>query len=86
MAEASREVVRPSVQVLPLTTEKTAAVLASLKRGGYRTPGNYLSRAKDERVRHKYPWSDDLGAEGRSGCRSVMRGQAPFEAVSTFPH
>ena len=38
-----------SVDPFPLTVLKVCAVWAMLKAGGYRSPANYLSRAKEER-------------------------------------
>ena len=47
------------------------------KRGGYRSWGNYLSRAKSQHVREGHHWTDQLELAFKEAKRSVERGQGP---------
>ena len=61
-----------------------AAVLSQLKAGGYRSVGNYISRAKFEH-QLTHPWNDQLENECRSGRRSAERGIGPGHQSEEFP-
>ena len=69
---------------LPLTVTIIASTLAQLKAGGYRTPGNYMSRAKDEHIK-QFPWTADLEAEANAGVRSASRGLGPPKQSEPYP-
>ena len=74
----------PSVPVFPVTVLTIAAVLSSLKKGGYRTPGNYISRIKSERSKYE-PWHPWLEEEASAGIRSVCRGLGPAKQSLPYP-
>ena len=62
---------------LPLTPLKLQAVLAMLKRGRYRSVGQFVSRAKDAHVAANYAWTDALERTRKRGARSALRGIGP---------
>ena len=61
----------------PLTVLKLHAVGAMLKAGGYRSPANYFSRAKEEHVVQGFQWSDALHLAVRKATMSITRGIGP---------
>ena len=61
----------------PLTVLKLHAVGAMLKAGGYRSPANHFSRAKEEHVSQGFHWSDALHFVVRKATMSITRGIAP---------
>ena len=66
----------PEVPVLPLTTWSITVVAAQLKEGGYRSPGDYLSTAKNRHLR-EHEWSSTLARQHSVSLRSCMRGLGP---------
>ena len=64
-------------EYLPLSPLRVEAVSAMAKRGGYRSWGNYLSRAKSQHVREGHHWTDQLELAFKEAKRSVERGQGP---------
>ena len=71
----------PAVPVFPVTVHTIAAVLSMLKKGGYRTPANYISRLKSEHCKYE-PWHPWLEEEASAGIRSVCRGLGPAKQAS----
>ena len=64
-------------QPFPLTVMKIYAVGAMLKSGGYRSPANYLSRAKEEHIVRGHLWTDELSLAVRKTTSSITRGVGP---------
>ena len=74
----------PAVPVFPVTIHTIAAVLSMLKKGGYRTPANYISRLKSEHCKYE-PWHPWLEEEASAGIRSVCRGLGPAKQSLPYP-
>ena len=66
----------PDVPVLPLTTWSITVVAAQLKEGGYRSPGDYLSTAKNRHLR-EHERSTTLARQRSVSLRSCTRGLGP---------
>ena len=66
-----------SLPPFPLTVLKLHAVGAMLKAGGYRSPANYFSRAKEEHVVQGFQWSDALHLAVCKATMSITRGIGP---------
>ena len=64
-------------QPFPLTVMSIYAVGAMLKSGGYRSPSNYLSRAKKEHIVRGHLWTDELSLAVRKTTSSITRGMGP---------
>ena len=74
-----------SLAVLPLTVDSIAAVLSQLKAGGYRSVGNYVSRAKFQRLQaFSVERSAGCGMHRRKTTRRTRR--RPRASVSGVPH
>ena len=68
-----------AVAVFPLTVLKLFAVGALLKSGGYRSPANHFSRAKEGNIKLGFHWSDALQLAVRNATTSITRGIGPAQ-------
>ena len=75
----------PPCPVLPLTQAKIEALGASLKVGGYRSAGNYLSQAKEHHIAAGFAWSDQLSLAARQFTTSTQRGMGPGRQSEPLP-
>ena len=56
-----------------------------MKARGYRSFGNYLSRAKEQHIREGHSWSPQLDAVSKDCSRSVLRGIGPPRQSAEYP-
>ena len=61
----------------PVTQFSLRAVASQMKRRGYRSWPNYLSRAKSRHIELGFDWTQLLELTGRECSRSVLRGIGP---------
>ena len=64
-------------QPFPLTVMKVHAVGALMNAGGYRSPANYMSSAKEEHLVRGLSWSDELSLAIRNSNRKHYPRQGP---------
>ena len=74
----------PEEPVLPLSVDSIEVVMASLKRGKYRSADDYMSTAKDMHLR-LYDWSSRLARQQRASVRSALRGLGPAHQCAEIP-
>ena len=67
----------PGTEVIPVEPEHIQAVGAIMKRHGYRSFSQYITRARDLHIKCGFAWSPKLVQEASQGVRSVTRGQGP---------
>ena len=73
-----------SIELLPLTTEKTYCVAAQFKAQGYRSFANHIDTVSDAH-KEQYPWGDELDRARRRSLQSTQRGIGPSRQCFEVP-
>ena len=74
--------------MLPTTEDKLLKVSSLLKRGGYKSVKNYLSRIKEHHITSGFDWNDRLDLIAKKCARLVLRGlggahrSEPFDLIA----